>query len=386
MINLLYITNSLNSYSETFIRNTINELEQSNEINLHLAVHRNSYKQIKLKNKIANLTFYSNFFYRVANYILNLFKLISLLNFLNKELFYSAIGNIRNKYNLVWIDFGNNAVDIYKLFNKEGLTVIVHLHGFDVSKLLFNKKYSKNLIAFSKKNKIIVPSQYNKKRLILIGCLEENIFVIPYSFNFQLSHEDLTKTRVPNRLIFVGRFTEKKDPRVLVFVMKELLKTQPAAKLVMIGDGELYNEVKQLIIELKLTNNIELLGSLNHNQVVKELLISSVYVQHSLTSYSGDQEGLPNSIIEAIYCGLPVVSTIHAGIPEIVIDQINGLLVQEFDYTAMAKKIEILLADDNLRLQMSLNGLNQIDKICNKKERMDNILKLIKLNSNVSIS
>jgi len=333
MIRLLYITNSLSNYSETFIKNTVRLLEIHPDIQMTkatLSTGNNSDGSLNLR--IPNI--------HPVRIIMKLFSWLKLTK--SRDFVKNAYLNRILKglfFDLVWIDFGNNAIEFYKYFNAKGKRVISHLHGYDVSKLFTNTQYCIELSSFSKNNIIIVPSRYNKMRLELIGCQSDNIYIVPYAFHGEKSTSILKNDDDPIKLIFVGRFVEKKDPRILIYVLKEVIKEVSNVELILIGGGPLEAQVKKLVKKLDVINQVIFTGPLEHNQVLEKMAICDIYVQHSITAKNGDQEGYPNTILEAQCMGLPVVSTIHAGIPEIVVDGETGFLIQKYDYVAMANKI-----------------------------------------------
>ncbi len=354
-VKLLYITNSLNANSETFIQNTIGQIRSLKSVDLKLYTL-----------EISDFYLYQN------HLLLNVHRILKKFRF-NRFRFKLLDYLIKVDYDVVFIDFGNNAVDFNDYFYSRQKRMIVHLHGFDISKLLNSKHYLNWLIQFTVENKVIVPSIYNSNRLEILGCKKANIHVIPYSFY----GGQIVNRVIDYDLIFVGRFVSKKDPRILIYVLNELVKTFPNIKLCMVGSGYLYSEVSNLIRGFNLNKNVELKGLLSHSEVFDLLVKSKIYIQHSVTSADGDQEGFPNSILEASSLGLPVVSTIHAGIPEIVLDGVSGFLVQEFDYLMMAKKISELLNDDELRKILGDSGQKYILEKCNPSRRIDAIEKLI---------
>ena len=145
----------------------------------------------------------------------------------------------------------------------------------------------------------------------------------------------------------------------------------------MIGDGYLLQDVISLVKQFKLESRVKLLGSLDHEQVLSWMRKATIYVQHSVTTENGDQEGYPNSILEAQCSGLPVVSTIHAGIPEIVIDGETGYLVQEFDFEAMAERITHLLSEPHLIYRMGRSAYEKFKDLAIPEKRIQKILELI---------
>jgi glycosyltransferase involved in cell wall biosynthesis len=135
-----------------------------------------------------------------------------------------------------------------------------------------------------------------------------------------------------------------------------------------------------LIQELNLQKNVKLLGVKKPEEISELLSQAKVFVQHSLRPKNGDSEGTPNTVLEASSCGLPIVSTLHAGIKEAVIHNQTGYLVNEGDYENMAKHLITLLNDNEVVERMGNAAREHMEKnykIENKIESLRNILKSI---------
>ena len=148
----------------------------------------------------------------------------------------------------------------------------------------------------------------------------------------------------------------------------------------MVGSGEKFEECKLLIQELNLQKNVKLLGVKKPEEISELLSQAKVFVQHSLRPENGDSEGTPNTVLEASSCGLPIVSTLHAGIKEAVIHNQTGYLVNEGDYENMAKHLITLLNDNEVVERMGNAAREHMEKnykIENKIESLRNILKSI---------
>jgi colanic acid/amylovoran biosynthesis glycosyltransferase len=120
-----------------------------------------------------------------------------------------------------------------------------------------------------------------------------------------------------------------------------------------------------LIAELKVGDNIKLVGWKSQDQITELLKTSDILLAPSVTSSTGDQEGIPGAIMEAFAAGLPVVSTNHAGIPELVQDGDSGFLVPEKDVKALVQKLEILIEQPQLRHAMGRTGRTTVEEYYN---------------------
>ncbi|MCK5763860.1 MAG: glycosyltransferase, partial [Clostridiales bacterium] len=115
-------------------------------------------------------------------------------------------------------------------------------------------------------------------------------------------------------------------------------------KLILTGGGERIQELKNLAIELGVDNSVEFLGFVSPQKAKELMQNADFFVHHSITSKSGDQEGIPTAIMEAMAMELPILSTKHAGIPELVEDGVNGYLVEEKDVELYAKRMQDILS------------------------------------------
>ena len=122
-----------------------------------------------------------------------------------------------------------------------------------------------------------------------------------------------------------------------------LLHKYPQVEYRIIGDGPLRPELSRLIQGANAGEQIKLLGWRTQEDIVKLMQEAHIFLAPSITSSTGDQEGIPVVLMEAMAQGLPVVSTWHSGIPELVQDGISGLLAPERDSDALAAKLDYLL-------------------------------------------
>ena len=148
----------------------------------------------------------------------------------------------------------------------------------------------------------------------------------------------------PRRILMVARLVEKKGVEVALDAMRRLRDRGCEVELRIVGDGPERTRIESLMRQWQLTN-VSLLGALEHSLTRHEFREAHLYIQPSVTAESGDQEGIPVSLMEAMASGIPVVSTRHSGIPELVIDGQTGHLTGERDGEALAVAIERLTRD-----------------------------------------
>ncbi|MCK5740985.1 MAG: glycosyltransferase, partial [Chlorobi bacterium] len=193
-----------------------------------------------------------------------------------------------------------------------------------------------------------------------LGADKNKIHVVPCSPNPIFKYSGNQGNSLS--LLAVGRFVEKKAPHLTILAFNKALQSNPDLKLRMIGDGPLLNACKQLIRSLEIEDSVSLLGPKDHNEVVKEMTDTGVFLQHSVEAYNGDSEGTPAVLFEAMSCGVPVIVTKHAGFLEVVEHGKEGFLVDEFDINSMSNYILKLSQNSELAHEMGQNGLKKVQE------------------------
>lgn len=145
------------------------------------------------------------------------------------------------------------------------------------------------------------------------------------------------------RLATVARLIEKKGIEYVVRAVGALARDGADVEYTVIGDGPLREPLGALAREEGVAGRVHFVGWKQQREVRDLLDASDVLVAASVTARSGDQEGIPNAVKEGMALGLPVVSTRHSGIPELVQDGVNGLLVPERDAAALAQAFRTLV-------------------------------------------
>ena len=163
-------------------------------------------------------------------------------------------------------------------------------------------------------------------------------------------------------LLAVGRFAEKKGFRYLIQAMPEILKERPQAKLLMIGFGPLEEELKRLIVELRLEQSILLPGSRTGEELAEFFATADIFIGPSVVTESGDTEGQGVVFLEAMASGTAVIASDVGGIKDIVRDRETGLLVPQKDPKAIAEKILTLCKNEDLKNTLEENGRGLVEE------------------------
>lgn len=264
-----------------------------------------------------------------------------------------------------------------KISRASGIPFVITAHAYDI---YINPDVEDLKEKFGNAAKVITTTNYNKDYLSkLLGEKSgANIEIIRYGIDTSKFSLIERKPSGKVKILFIGRLVEKKGATYAIKAFNRVLGEIPDIELRMIGDGPLKDEVNDLIRKLNLDGKVLLLGGQPQSIVLKEIAEADIFFLPSLTAENGDREGSPVSILEAEATGLPIVSTIHTGIPEIVNDGETGFLVPEKDIPAMAERLKELVANPELRIKMGKAARRHVQTYYDRKIEMDNLEELFK--------
>ncbi|MBE0595980.1 MAG: glycosyltransferase [Desulfuromonadales bacterium] len=259
----------------------------------------------------------------------------------------------RHQAGLIHAHFGPAGLEMLPVARALGLPLLVSFHGVDATMALASASYLRSLRDLFAYAHVIAISQVMAERLISWGADPARVEI--YHCGVPLDDFRYVE-RVPVRdkvakgdqleLLQVSNFVEKKGHCQTVAAFAELLRDYPRCRLTFIGDGPLRGAVESQAGELGIGERVRFLGKQPKEQVIPRLEEADIFLHHSVTAADGDQEGVPTSIMDAMATGLPVVATYHSGIPEIITDRHDGLLVPERDVAVYAQALRSLLGDD----------------------------------------
>jgi colanic acid/amylovoran biosynthesis glycosyltransferase len=230
-------------------------------------------------------------------------------------------------------------------------------HGYDMSSYLLKHGERVYDELFVRGDRFLAISDHWAERLTQLGCPPERIRVLHMGVDCDAIPfvSPRHPGRVELRILFVGRLVEKKGAEFVIRALAWLKQSHPRLEwsLTIAGDGPLSAELEALAQNLGLNDRVNFLGLVSSGQVRGELSQADVFLLPSVVSADGDKEGIPVSLMEAMAAGVPVVSTVHSGIPELIEHNVSGLLAPERDPVELGEHIATLLVDDARRAQLA---------------------------------
>jgi len=166
----------------------------------------------------------------------------------------------------------------------------------------------------------------------------------------------------PVQIVSIARLVEKKGLEYGIRAVAKLAQTKPNLKYFIVGDGLLRKKLEDLIYELDVSNIVELLGWKQQQEVLEILEQAHLLLAPSVTGIDDDQEGIPVVLMEAMAGGIPIISTYHSGIPELVENGISGFLVPEKDVDTLTEKLSYLIDQSAIWSDMGQAGRMYVEK------------------------
>jgi colanic acid/amylovoran biosynthesis glycosyltransferase len=173
-----------------------------------------------------------------------------------------------------------------------------------------------------------------------------------------------------------GRLVEKKGIAYCIEAIARIIPIYPNLEYNIIGDGELRTQLEELIARLQLSNFVKILGWKNQQEIIEILEKSHLFLAPSITAIDGNQDAPVNTLKEAMAMGLPVISTDHGGIPELVENGVSGFLVPERNSLAIADKLLYLITHPEQWEAMGKAGRTKVLEKYDKSTLNDELVQI----------
>ncbi len=250
------------------------------------------------------------------------------------------------------------------------IPLVVSLHGSSLPLAERNRLYG--VIArfvFRGANVVTGCSQDLRDRAVAVGSADERTRTVPYGVDTIRycpgTSEGLRSTlglsRDAKLIGTLGRHVDKKGFEYLLDAMPQILAVCPEAHCVLGGDGDRQADLKRRAEDLGIGERVHFPGYISWAQTPSFYRIFDVFVVPSVIDASGNRDGLPNVLLEALSCGCSVVASRVAGIPDVVRDGETALLVEPRDSEQLGKAVVRLLRDDAARARLGAGARAQME-------------------------
>jgi colanic acid/amylovoran biosynthesis glycosyltransferase len=258
---------------------------------------------------------------------------------------------------LMHAHFGPTGYRMLPLAAASGLPLVTTFYGYDLSLLpqVEPEWHHRYETLFNEGSHFFVEGSHMKQKLIDLGCPSHKVTVHHLGVKTStLPYKPRLRTKgAPLRVLMAGRYTEKKGFPYAVDAFAQFLNSGGHGRLTLIGgsrDEHTERSFRASLAEQVARHGIEdavhFRGFLPHDQLIQAYLDHHVLLSPSVEAEDGDTEGgAPITLIEASATGMPVVSSMHCDIPEVVIDGETGLLVEERDIQGLAASLMSLYTD-----------------------------------------
>ena len=260
---------------------------------------------------------------------------------------------------LMHVYFGHTGVHLLPFIRNWPKPTVVSFHGMDIMPRDKEPGYNESMRELLRVLPMVLArSDSLAERLVALGCDERKIRINRTSVPME-GFEAEEKTAPADgrwRFIQASRFIEKKGLETTLRGFAHFLEQVPTAELTLAGDGPMADKLQALAIELGIADQVRFPGFLQQDGLAQAFREHHVFLHPSQVTAGGDQEGVPNAMLEAMASGLPVVATLHGGIPEAVVSGQDGLLVPERDDQALAAALLELTGQPALYTEYSKNA------------------------------
>jgi|LGVE01.1.fsa_nt_gb glycosyltransferase involved in cell wall biosynthesis len=294
--------------------------------------------------------------------------------FKEKKHTYEPIAELIKKehFDIIHAGFGNNSATTAMILSERTKTPFTfECHAYD---LFVDFPFAKEKIANAAK--IFTISDYNKQYLINnFRCPETKIIVKRVTINETYFSNMQTTSKRDDLIVSVCRLHPIKGLEYAIDAFNLVLAQRAGLEYVIIGDGPLHNSLKEKVEKLGLNKNIIFLGTVENTDVFRYMKEATLFLLPSVIAEDGDRDGIPTSLIEAMCLKTPVISSKISGIPELIDDGIDGFLVEPKNVDQIAKRIDFLLSNKDVRERMGEKARDKVNKMFDTEVNINKLLK-----------
>ena len=265
-----------------------------------------------------------------------------------------------------------NGLPAWLVAQKTHTPLILSTHGSDVSVTERTAAAALLVCGLSQAARAITaPSKDLTTRMAALGAPIERLHVLPYCVHADEFHPDVRAGAAfraqhniadDTPLLFaVGRMVEKKGFIYLIKALAQLRASIPDVRLMIAGYGPLRTELEQAAAQHQLQDHVIFPGAIHREQINAAFNAATVFVLPSVRDRSGNVDGLPNTLIEAMGAGRPIVASLIAGVPAVIESGTHGLLVAPGNIDALAHALQQLLQQPSLAAQLGAQARARVE-------------------------
>jgi colanic acid/amylovoran biosynthesis glycosyltransferase len=277
---------------------------------------------------------------------------------------------------LLHIFFGHIAVHLLPLIREWPRPMIVSFHGADVQVDLHKPAYRRATEQMLNAVRLVlVRSESLRRAVVDLGCKQEKIAIVrtgiplaQFPFRERAWPQDGTW-----RFLQAGRLIEKKGFPTSLRAFARFAQRYPRSSFTVAGEGPLMPDLQRLARELNIENRVTFAGFVSEDELRQLFYDSHIFLHPSETGRDGNQEGVPNSMLEAMASGLPLFATTHGGIPEAIENGVSGVLVPERDDQALAAALFDAVEDRRSLTRLGRNGAEAVAQKFDQKAQIDRL-------------
>ena len=262
------------------------------------------------------------------------------------------------KADVVLAEYGPTALSVLPVCTNAGIPLVAHFHGWDAYVLTAEESARAQYRAlWAEATAIIAVSRHMQQHLVSLGAPADRVIWNPCGAEPDPTPADPASAQPT--FVSIGRPTSKKATTVILLAFAAVRSRIPTVRLDLVGaDADVMTA--QLVRALGIESSVTFHGPRPHEYILRLLRGARCYLHPSVTAPDGDREGTPVSVLEAMAAGLPVVSTLHGGIPDVLAAG-GGTLVPEFDVAATAEAMIRYAADARLAATVGAEGRRQLE-------------------------
>lgn len=368
---------------EIFATNKNNKIEVHEDINKYKLLEKTRYTNMPLNKTHRILKAIYLILINILIHPIIIFKSLNFFKYKKKalslQLLYKTVQflNADDDYDIIHCHFGHNGVlgIIMRDFGLINGKIITTFHGSDVT-ANYDRNIDKYKSIFNKSDLITVNSNFLKDKVVKLGCKKEKIVRLPVGVNLDTFKPNNNQNRVDSfNILSVARLVEYKGLKYSINAVSKLIAKYPNKNIhyYIVGAGKEKSSLQELIDKLKVGEDITLEGGKKREEVINYFNFSDIFVLPSINYHDGRAEAQGLVLQEAQAMKLPVISTNVGGIPEGIINNKTGFIIEDKNIEEIINKVEFFINNKDKITEMGIEGRKFVANNFDQHKLNDNL-------------